>query len=319
MKVSDIFEVRYGVNLELNALKLDPNGVNFVARSSRNNGVTAKVKRLKNITPLPAGSITVAGGGSVMESFLQPEPYYSGRDLYYLVPKIPLTDTQKLFYCSALRANRYRYNYGRQANRTLKDILIPNPESIPTWTASCSPSQFDGADAAFLTKKRDSIWSLQTKLVALSELFEIRNGNGLELNRLTEVPSVAGIPFVSRKSGGNGIAAYVQRIPGIEPNPAMELTVALSGVGGLLSTFLQEEPYYTAFHVACLSPKHRFTRPQLLYFATCIVGNRFRYGFGRQANRTLGSVRVPIPQNQRGWKVVDEFMLSLPFSSQVLP
>jgi hypothetical protein len=133
IKVSDLFEVKYGVNLELNALKQISTGINFVSRTSKNNGVSARVALIDGVEPIAPGTISVAGGGSVMESFLQTEPYYSGRDLYYLTPKHTLTDSEKLYYCACLRANKYRYNYGRQANRTLKDILIPSPSEIPKW------------------------------------------------------------------------------------------------------------------------------------------------------------------------------------------
>lgn len=132
-KVSELFHVRYGVNLELNALEQVGDGINFVSRTAKNNGVSARVRPVKGIDPIPAGTISVAGGGSVMESFLQTEPYYSGRDLYYLTAKVPMTEQQKLYYCTCLRANKYRYNYGRQANRTLKDILIPSLDEIPVW------------------------------------------------------------------------------------------------------------------------------------------------------------------------------------------
>lgn len=133
VKVSDLFEVRYGVNLELNALQPRPDGIPFVARSARNNGVTAHVAPLAGVEPIPAGTLSVAGGGSVMETFLQPRPYYSGRDLYFLTAREPLTEDEKLYYCCCLRTNKYRFNYGRQANRTLKDILIPHPGSLPKW------------------------------------------------------------------------------------------------------------------------------------------------------------------------------------------
>lgn len=36
-----------------------------------------------------------------------------------------------LYYCTIIEANKYRYSYGRQANKTLKDILVPSPEDIP--------------------------------------------------------------------------------------------------------------------------------------------------------------------------------------------
>lgn len=135
LKVSELFDVKYGVNLELNALLQTPDGINFVSRSAKNNGVSARVVRLPDVEPIPAGTISVAGGGSVMESFLQTAPYYSGRDLYHLTSKVPLSDQEKLYYCACLRANKYRYNYGRQANRTLRDILIPSPEEIPKWAS----------------------------------------------------------------------------------------------------------------------------------------------------------------------------------------
>lgn len=131
--LSSIFSVRYGVNMELNALRQDPNGINFVSRSARNNGVSAKVARVEGVGPLPAGSLTVAGGGSVLETFVQPEPFYSGRDLYYLVPLEDMSLQEKLYYCMVIRSNRYRFNYGRQANRTLKEIQIPARSEIPIW------------------------------------------------------------------------------------------------------------------------------------------------------------------------------------------
>lgn len=131
--IERIFSVRYGANMELNALKLNPSGINFVSRSARNNGVSAKVNPVADVTPLAAGLITVAGGGSVLETFVQPEPFYSGRDLYYLVPPQDMSLQEKLYYCMAIRANRYRFSYGRQANRTLKDILIPARSEVPSW------------------------------------------------------------------------------------------------------------------------------------------------------------------------------------------
>lgn len=178
-RVNDLFQVSYGVNLELNAMTLDPSGINFVSRTAKNNGVSGKVAQIPNVAPLPAGTITVAGGGSVMESFLQPEPYYSGRDLYCLTPKIPMSDAQKLYYCVCLRANRYRYNYGRQANRTLKDLKIPSLEELPKFVAAANLSEFDGhrAPAQLKPTNAKNPHPTHTELVPLSHLFDIRAGN----------------------------------------------------------------------------------------------------------------------------------------------
>ena len=68
--VKQYFDVIYGVNLELAHLVLDSVGVNFVGRTSKNNGVVARVKVITDIEPNPADTILVAGGGSVTESLI---------------------------------------------------------------------------------------------------------------------------------------------------------------------------------------------------------------------------------------------------------
>lgn len=90
-EVQELFNVVYGVNLELvNCIetdKDDPEAVAFVSRTESNNGVSAYVKPVPGVEPQPKDTITVAGGGSVLATFLQTQPFYSGRDLYLLYPK----------------------------------------------------------------------------------------------------------------------------------------------------------------------------------------------------------------------------------------
>ena len=52
IELQEIFEVKYGVNLELNKLTQSDDGVNFVSRTAKNNGVSAKVKPLDNVDPV---------------------------------------------------------------------------------------------------------------------------------------------------------------------------------------------------------------------------------------------------------------------------
>lgn len=131
--LSDLFEVQYGTDLELIRLTKNPNGVNFVARTSQNNGVAARVQRLYDLEPTQGMILTVAGGGSILETFLQIEPFYSGRDLFVLKPKCPMTIDEMLYYATCIKANQYKYSYGRQANKTLRDLPVPDYESMPQW------------------------------------------------------------------------------------------------------------------------------------------------------------------------------------------
>ena len=129
--VSDLFNVQYGINMELNACDEttcdDPEGIAFVARTSENNGVSAYVKRINGKEPQAAETITVAGGGSVLSTFVQKRPFYSGRDLYLLLPKTNMSLKTKMFICTVLSANQYRYSYGRQANKTLPYLILKLP------------------------------------------------------------------------------------------------------------------------------------------------------------------------------------------------
>ena len=128
--IKDLFEIRYGVNMELykfdecksTALRAIP----FVSRSERNNGIAAYVEKRIGYEPNPAHTLSVAGGGSVLATFYQDKPYYSGRDLYYLTPKRTMSIVEMLYYAMVIKANRYRYSYGRQANKTFKNILVPD-------------------------------------------------------------------------------------------------------------------------------------------------------------------------------------------------
>lgn len=139
-EVQELFNVVYGVNLELvNCIetdKDDPEAVAFVSRTESNNGVSAYVKPVPNIEPQPKDTITVAGGGSVLATFLQTQPFYSGRDLYLLYPKESIPHIAKLFIVTVIKANKYRYNYGRQANVTLPRLrlrLPTTPNGKPDW------------------------------------------------------------------------------------------------------------------------------------------------------------------------------------------
>lgn len=125
--IKDLFKVKYGVNLELNNCLEISNGINFVSRTSENNGVSSRIEEIDNLSPQPPGLITVAGGGSVLSTFLQNEPFYSGRDLYTLESKKDISNEAKLFIITIIEQNKYKYNYGRQANRTLPYLILKLP------------------------------------------------------------------------------------------------------------------------------------------------------------------------------------------------
>lgn len=139
-RIHELCNVKYGVNLEysncIETTEKDPNGIAFVSRTESNNGVSGWVKPVPGVNPQPLGSITVAGGGSVLATFLQTREFYSGRDLYLLNPYDEISLKAKLFLITVIKANKYRYNYGRQANVTLRELELMLPatsDGKPDW------------------------------------------------------------------------------------------------------------------------------------------------------------------------------------------
>lgn len=130
-RLDEIFDIQYGNGLELLNCEEDVSGIPFISRSSMNNGIATRVALNDYVNPMPSYAITVALSGSVLSSFFQNEPFYTSFHIYCLYPKTTLSEQEMIFYCAAIEKNKYRYSYGRQANKTLKSILVPSIENIP--------------------------------------------------------------------------------------------------------------------------------------------------------------------------------------------
>ena len=129
--------------------------------------------------------------------------------------------------------------------------------------------------------------------VPLDELFVVTYGNKFDLNKMAVAHSGAGVAFVGRSGQNNGVSAFVQKLPSVDPFEAGNLTVALGG-SKVLSSFVQVREFYSAQNVAVLVPRGEFGFTEKVYYCMCIRHNRFRYSaFGREANRTIGALRVP--------------------------
>lgn len=134
-KLHCLFDIEHGNKFDLNKMQqcaLTDDAIAFIGRSGDGNGIVAFVKRLEMVDPYETGLITVALGGSALSSFVQPRVFYTAQNIDVLKPKANMTLNVKLYYCLCIEANRFRYStYGREANRTLKDLLVPELECVP--------------------------------------------------------------------------------------------------------------------------------------------------------------------------------------------
>jgi len=310
--LEEIFDIQYGNKFDLNKMTFDNPSVNFVGRSAKNNGVTSFVDEKETVKPFNNGLITVALGGSILASFVQVKKFYTGQNIVVLSAKKEMSINQKLYYCMAIRNNEFRFSaFGREANRTLKNLLVPSVDEIPEWLDGYDVSRFDKSIEPVL-KREYKFDFLYQNLVSLDRLFDVVYGVNLELNKLVQDEN--GINFVSRTAKNNGVSAKVKPLSSIEPIKGDVLSVA--GGGSVLETFLQTEPFYSGRDLYYLKPKFNFSKAILLFYCVFIRANMYRYNYGRQANRTLKLLILP-KLNDKELQEVEEMMLSLPFSSSI--
>jgi hypothetical protein len=326
MKLEDLFEVRNGLaSSAVNVLQSPAvDTVPYIRPASTQQrtivGWVSKRGAVNNHL-YPAGTIFVStdGEGSHTYSYVSKFDFVPNSNVSVLLPKREMSLNEKVYYARCITMNRYKFSYGRKPKGDrLKQIELP--ETAQSWVHTAEAGDL-WSELTRMKTMSSGIYdpaqhSAKSELVRVQDIFEIRYGHSLELNRLQLLSKASGgIPFVSRKMGDNGIAAYVAPIPGIEPAPAGELSCALSG-NGVLSTFYQEQPFYTAFHVACLRPLEKMSAEELLYYCSCIWQNRFRFSYGRQANRTLKDLLIPAKESVPRWvygslsRVADEVMQS---------
>lgn len=308
MIVNDLFEVIYGTNLELNALKKSKNGINFVSRTAKNNGVSARIEPLKDIHPIEAGVITVAGGGAVMEAFVQETPFYSGRDLFYLKPRKEMSLSEKIFYCMCLRRNRFKYSYGRQANRTLKYLKLPN--KIPEWVNKIKLKDYSKINKSFSDNKQN-LKSRKWKYFEIEkDLFEVTGTKTTPLIIL-EKKGKGNFPYVTTQATNNGVEGFYN----FSTEEGNVLTID-SAVVGFCS--YQKLKFSASDHVEKLTPKFKLNVFNAMFLVTIINLEQFRYNYGRKFNQErIRKTNILLPTDDNGepdWQFMEDYIKSLPYS-----
>lgn len=317
-RVSELFEVVYGHSLELNRLILlsrEAGGVAFVSRKMGDNGISAYVAPIPGVDPSPAGLLTCAlGGNGVLSTFLQEEPFYSGRDMALLRPLVPMTKQQLLFYCYCIVSNRYRFSYGRQANRTLKNILAPSPDELPDYVNQADIGRFDGCGSPASGETPSVLDVCKWKAFTLQSLFTIRKGQ-----RLTKASMKPGTtPYIGASDTSNGVTAYVGQDPIHQGG-----TISVSYNGSVAEAFYQPEPFWATDDVNVLYPRGFKLTPQIALFICAIIRlEKYRFNYGRKwhLERMRESI-IKLPMMKTGepdWGFMKAYIDSLPYSAQLL-
>lgn len=298
MKISDLFEVRYGINLALTHCEIvdtdDDSAINFVSRTAKNNGVVAKVRRIEGKEPQSAGLITCAAGGSVLSTFIQEKPFYSGRDLYLLIPRREMSFSEKLFYCMCIKSNAYKYSYGRQVNKTIKDIIIP--DTVPSYITDYKVDFLKVKSTVI--PQHGELSTLSWKWFKLSDYFSMLSGSYVPKNSYNNGET----PLVSASDTNNGVLNYCDLPSNFNGN-----CITIGKVG--LTAFYQDRPFLASADVTVLEPVFTLNKYIGLFLVGVLRADSYKWSYGRQIR--LGDCRelsIKLPslgasQTGRIWKV----------------
>lgn len=314
-RIDELFNVKYGNSFDLASLtqikKSEKNAINFISRTSQNNGVSAVVEKIADAELQPAGTLTVAVGGSVMETFLQSEPYYTGYHVLILSPKEAISDEVKLYYCACIRANRYRYNYGRQANKTLKDILVPELSEIPSFVLNATVPDYSSMNK-FLNSNSVSLDVSNWKSFRYDQLFDIKKGK-----RVTKLDMIEGnTPFLSAIDKNNGIREYAGLVA---MHPANTITINYNGSVG--EAFYQEQAFWASDDLNVLYPKFKLNKYIAMFLITIIRHEKYRFNYGRKWHKErMEESIMKLPAKSDGtpnFELMENYIKSLPYSASL--
>jgi hypothetical protein len=123
-KLSELFKFQKGKRIIKE--EMDEGNTPFVAAISDDNGIRNGIDE----TPMfEANKITVNYNGSVGESFYQDKPFCASDDVNVLTLKNhDLNKYVALFLCALIKANRFRFSYGRKWKlERMKETIVKIP------------------------------------------------------------------------------------------------------------------------------------------------------------------------------------------------
>lgn len=294
-ELKDLFDITYGTKFDWNKMSEEKGGIAFVSRTSKNNGVVGYVERYKDIEPYEQGLITVSLGGTyVLSAYVQVVPFYTGQNVAVLTPKSVMTIEKKLFYCYCITKNRYKYSaFGREANKTLKNLLVPDENEIPEEFFKVKAPDFSNKTQPLIEAKMDlnvKSWHEYT----YGQLFEIKGGY---YNKKPEHIVKGCIPFIGATRENNGMTEVYSEDDislfykdGSMKEDAYEnkvfdgncITVVNNGAS-VGYAFYQETEFTCSHDVNVLYLKYRTLNPEIALFLIAVIEmEKYRWNYGRK-------------------------------------
>lgn len=348
IKLSELFNIDKPTTLIYSKCIPDKNGINYISSKGENNGVVGKIQKIPNRKIYNAGCITVPLKGTVLEAHLQVEKCYVAHQIAVLTPKKEMTDNEKLYYCECIKANKFKYSYGRQADKTLPDLLVPNRSEIPAWVYTTQAPDiepyrdqidkylrdengkliikpdklYDLIKSGFFDKNEPLINSPTPELnidswkeFKISDLFKLKTGKTLNITDMEK----GKIPYVSASGNNNGVIGYVNTDKDIfKPNA---ITVPIVGNSVAIAGYQDKEFVLSNNAIALYSKYKGFNKYHAMFIIPILKLEKFRYGYGRKwglGRMEQSVIKLPAtPEGEPDYQFMEDYIKTLPYSKYI--
>lgn len=340
VRLDTLFHLESGNDLELCYLNENDDGIAFVSRTAKNNGVSARVDAIPDIVPFKSGTITVSLGGSVLETFIHEEEYYTGYHIKVLTPKKTMTMEEMQYYCLCIKANKFKYSFGRQANKTISALMLPDRSEIPEWVykkrnielkdipdyflnegyeKACwylDNIQIDRFEAKYNGKINDKKINLDIskwKMFKISEIFP----NCIRGKRQKSSDRISGdIPYYSASKENNGLTDFIS-------NPAFVSCDALIYTTFGDSYYVEGE--FTASDEITIFKSQELNKYNGMFISTILKMEQFRYSFGRKAFKNkINDTKILLPAKKNNdntyvpdWDFMENYIKTINYSISI--
>lgn len=315
MKINEIFKITYPKTLIYSEMIPDEEGINFVSSQDKNNGIVGRVKIENGIKIYPAGCITVPLKGSVLMAHLQPKPCYVAHQIAVLEPfDTSMSYIEKLYYITCIRNNSFKYNYGRQADKTLGDIEIPTDNEI--MLSKANSLHYKPLSTANKRKSTSYVLDVESwKEFCVGDLFEVKKGKRLTSDEQTDGET----PYIGAIDSNNGVANYIGQDAIHAGN-----TISLSYNGSVGEAFYQPKPFWATDDVNVLYFREEngvaFNKYIALFVCAVLRQEKYRYSYGRKwVLESMKSTVIKLPEKsgKPNWSYMEDYMKSLPYGDRI--
>lgn len=294
-KLKKIFDISYGTKLDKNkTVERNDKPIIFVSRTSKNHGIDLICNEQVGIVPNEANTISVPlGGEGRLTANVQFNKYYNGQNVAILTPKDEkMSINERIYYSLVIRENQFKYSaFGREANSTLSEILIPSRDEIPEYVNQIKYG--NNNIVSNNTSKKIKIG--KTKTISLLSLFDVLTGAHISEEEAKKC-NVGNIGFVSSGRFNNGVKKKINLV-GIETTifPSGCLTMAKNGSVGVC--FYHDYRIVTTSDVVVLKYKEKeLDKFEGLFFKVMIEKHIFRFNYGRKINEErLAEIKIAVP------------------------